>query len=247
MTVNGVLFEDDILQNIFAFLDGESLIKANCCCKNWSTFLKKPSVRVALSSKFQELPLHIDPVNGDDNSTSGSCVWPFKTIERAEQWMENFQGTRKKPKCSGLFRPFLLPSAFDFKEVRFHCNGNNAKCDILPCSVGGRLACGGKVCSEHGIGWGRWIRDSVTGHFYICFDSDAFVCQMVSFNKKVIFLLLIIVVSSQTNTYQMLSLSAKEQRVKGTFQRCFGNVMCAREAQNTRRYATRTPSSVCDT
>jgi hypothetical protein len=176
---NGVLFEDDVLHNIFAFLDGESLIKANCCCKHWSMFLKKPSMRSIMKEKFQDLPVHIDPIHGNDDSTSGSCVWPFKTIERAERWMEQSPETRRKPKCSGLFRPFLLPNAFDFKEVRFHCHESNAQCELLQCSVGGRLACDGKVCSEHGIGWGRWIRDSVKDRFFVCFDSDAFVCQML--------------------------------------------------------------------
>ncbi len=160
-------------------------MRANCCCKNWNTFLTHPSTRAALSRKFDELPVHIDPLNGDDSSTTGSCVWPFKTIARAEQWMQDVESgeTRRKPKCSKLFRPFLRPDAFDFREVRFHCHESHPDCDILQCSVRGRLSCHKKVCSDHGIGWGRWIKNYATNKFYICFDSDAFVCQMLSCKK----------------------------------------------------------------
>ncbi len=182
---NDALFLEDVLQNIFGMLDGESLLKANCCCKKWSNFLKQPAVSAALSTKFHELPLHIDPLNGDDGSTSGSCVWPFKTITRAEQWMQDREWRRMRitPKCSGLFRPFLLPDAFDFKEVQFHCHESHAACEMLQCSVGGRLSCPRKVCSDHGIGWGRWIKHSATDKLFICFDSDAFVCQMQTCKK----------------------------------------------------------------
>jgi hypothetical protein len=188
-TVNGgaaaALFSEDVIHTIFGFLDGESLLKANCCCKTWSNYLKQPTLRASLSNKFHELPVHIDPLNGDDNSTSGSCIWPFKTIARAEQWMQDITWNKmqRRPKCSGFFRPFLLPDAFDFKEVRFHCVESCSSCTILQCSVGGRLACHRRVCSEHGIGWGRWIKNSATDQFFICFDSDAFVCQMFDCKK----------------------------------------------------------------
>jgi hypothetical protein len=170
---------------IFRFLDGESLIKAGCCCKSWNILLKEPAVLLSLSKKFDDLPIHIDPVNGDDCSTSGNCVWPFKTITRAEQWMNEIgsKKTQRKPKCSGLFRPFLLPDAFDFHEVYFNCHESHSDCDMLKCSIGGRLPCHKYVCCNHGIGWGRWIKNSVTGNLFICFDSDAFVCQMNSCKK----------------------------------------------------------------
>ncbi len=38
-TVNGgaaaALFLEDIIYTIFGFCDGESLLKAKCCCKTW--------------------------------------------------------------------------------------------------------------------------------------------------------------------------------------------------------------------
>lgn len=182
---NGAFFIEDVLHVVFGFLDGDSLFKANCCCKSWSNFLKQPEVRTTFSSKFHDLPLYIDPLIGDDCSTSGSCVWPFKTIARAEQWMKDseWRKSQRQPKCSGLFRPFLLPDAFDFKEVRFCCHESHAGCSILQCSVGGRLACNRHVCSDHGIGWGRWIKNSATDQMFVCFDSDAFVCQMINCTK----------------------------------------------------------------
>jgi hypothetical protein len=183
--VNLALLQDDVLHTIFGFLDGESLIRANCCCKTWNKFLKQPGVLDALSSKFDELPIHIDPLIGDDCSTTGSSVWPFKTIARAEQWMQEFESGKpqRKPKCSKLFRPFLSPDAFDFKEVRFHCQKSHAGCDILQCSVRGRLTCQKQVCNDHGIGWGRWIKNYATNKLFVCFDSDAFVCRMQSCNR----------------------------------------------------------------
>lgn len=160
-------------------------MKANCCCKNWNIFLKHTAIRDVLSQKFDDLPVHIDPMNGDDSSTTGSCVWPFKTIVRAEQWMQEYkcENKRRKPKCSKLFRPFLQPDSFDFREVRYHCHDSHGGCNILQCSVHGRISCQRKVCSDHGIGWGRWIKNYNTNKMFICFDSDAFVCQMLSCRK----------------------------------------------------------------